>query len=675
VSTPVPTQRTTMRKRIGEVLVEQGVITADQLNDLLGLQATTPGPRRRLGRLVVETGLADERQLAMALAGALRLPLTDLSTTRIDPQMARKLPRAIAEKAGILILSAAPGEIPRIAVTDPTDVVSLDEVRLHLRTRDIYVSVAVERDLRQALARVWSLASDAGAVSHLLDDFDAGDVTASDESTTESSAEDAPIVRLVDMLIVDAVAQRASDIHVETQREGVRVRFRVDGVLRDVTSAPRSAAAAVTSRLKILAGLDIAERRRPQDGRAKIVAGGRKVDCRVSTLPSLYGEKIVLRLLPQGAELPGTETLGMEPDQLAMLMHAVKEPQGLVLITGPTGAGKTSTLYAALNEVSTPDKNVVTLEDPVEVTLPGITQVNIIAKAGMTFAAGLRAVLRQDPDVVLVGEIRDLETAEHALAAAMTGHLVLSTLHTTSAVAAVTRLVDMGTPAFLLAPSLSLVVAQRLVRKPCPSCAEPRIPDEDTRVALGISLEEVTAGSPMMGRGCDQCGHSGYRGRTGIYEVLSVTPELRDALRGGGDERAVADAARASGVRSLRASGMLKAFRGETTYEEVLRVTAGDGSVQPVRCTGCGGGLTEDMLCCPWCATAADSGRCTGCSKQLEAIWRVCPWCRTPAAQTAVNALPTPLTAPAVRPEAAPGTGLRDPGDGTDPRGSSVPPR
>jgi type IV pilus assembly protein PilB len=619
-----------MRKRIGEVLVEQGVISAEQLNDLLALQATTPGPRRRLGRLVVETGLANEKQLAMALAGALRLPLCDLAATRIDPEVARKLPRAIAEKAGILILSATAGEIPRIAVVDPTDVVSLDEVRLHLRTRDVYVSVAVERDLRQALARVWSLASDAGVVSNLLDDFNAGDLGANaDEQTSESSAEDAPIVRLVDMLIVDAVAQRASDIHVETQREGVRVRFRVDGVLRDVTSAPRSAAAAVTSRLKILAGLDIAERRRPQDGRAKIVAGGKKVDCRVSTLPSLYGEKVVLRLLPQGTELPGTETLGMEPDQLAMLMHAVKEPQGLVLITGPTGAGKTSTLYAALNEVSTPDKNVVTLEDPVEVTLPGITQVNIQSKAGMTFAAGLRAVLRQDPDVVLVGEIRDLETAEHALAAAMTGHLVLSTLHTTSAVAAVSRLVDMGTPAFLLAPSLSLVVAQRLVRKPCLGCAEPTIPDEATRLALSISLETVTAGTPVLGRGCDQCGHSGYRGRTGIYEVLPVTPELRDALRGGGDERQVAEAARLSGVRSLRASGLLKALRGETTYEEVLRVTAGEG-VPEIWCTGCGGGLTAGMVCCPWCATPVGHGQCSGCAKPMEENWRVCPWCRVP---------------------------------------------
>lgn len=630
MSTPVPTQRATMRKRIGEVLVEQGVITPEQLNDLLALQATTPGPRRRLGRLVVETGLANERQLAMALAAALRLPLADLSTVRVDPEVARKLPRAIAERAGILILSAEAGEIPRIAVVDPTDVVSLDEVRLHLRTRDIYVSVAVERDLRQALARVWSLAADSGAVSHLLDDFNPGDTGAMEDSAAESGADDAPIVRLVDMLIVDAVAQRASDIHVETQRDGVRVRFRVDGVLRDVTSAPRSASSAVTSRLKILAGLDIAERRRPQDGRAKIVAGGRKVDCRVSTLPSLYGEKIVLRLLPQGTELPGTDTLGMEPDQLAMLMHSVQEPQGLVLITGPTGAGKTSTLYAALNEVSTPEKNVVTLEDPVEVTLPGITQVNIQTKAGMTFAAGLRAVLRQDPDVVLVGEIRDLETAEHALAAAMTGHLVLSTLHTTSAVAAVTRLVDMGTPAFLLAPSLSLVVAQRLVRKPCPSCAEPAIPSEDVRLALGISVEELSAGSPMLGRGCDQCGQTGYRGRTGIYEVLPVTPELRDALRAGGDERQVAEAARASGVRSLRASGMLKAFRGETTYEEVLRVTAADGIPVDSRCTGCGAGVAPGMVCCPWCGTAADSGHCASCAKPLEPNWRMCPWCRTP---------------------------------------------
>jgi type IV pilus assembly protein PilB len=269
----------------------------------------------------------------------------------------------------------------------------------------------------------------------------------------------------------------------------------------------------------------------------------------------------------------------------------------------------------------------------------------------MTFAAGLRAVLRQDPDVVLVGEIRDLETAEHALAAAMTGHLVLSTLHTTSAVAAVTRLVDMGAPAFLLAPSLSLVVAQRLVRRPCPSCSEPAIPSEDVRLALGVSLEEVTAGSPVIGRGCDQCGGSGYRGRTGIYEVLPVTAELRDALRAGGDERLVAAAAHASGVRSLRASGMLKAFRGETTYEEVLRVTAADGGVVTTRCHRCGGAVDDGMLCCPWCGTDADSGHCRSCSKKLEANWRVCPWCRTPSSPVA-PAAPSIPAAPVAHPAA-----------------------
>ena len=332
------------------------------------------------------------------------------------------------------------------------------------------------------------------------------------------------------MILTDAIRQNASDVHVEVQRDKVRIRFRVDGLLRDVMTAPRSAAGTLISRLKILGGLDIAERRRPQDGRARFAAEGRQVDCRMSTLPSLHGEKVVLRLLMRSVDLPPLEAIGLERAQLDLLLSAVSEPQGLVLITGPTGSGKTSTLYAVINKIIAPEKNIVTLEDPVEIAFPGITQVPIFERTGLTFAAGLRSILRQDPDVILVGEVRDLETAELALQASLTGHLVLSTLHTNDAVGAVARLVDMGAQIFLIAGSLSLVIAQRLVRRPCTECMAPYRPDARLLELLGLREQDLTDATPMRGRGCHLCAGSGYRGRLGVFEVLPITNTIRQAV-------------------------------------------------------------------------------------------------------------------------------------------------
>jgi type IV pilus assembly protein PilB len=633
------------RRRIGELLVEQQVISAEQLQTVLGQQSAETGPvRRKIGQLIVANNWATEIQVARALASALRLPLIELERTPIDNNVGRMLPRAVAERQGVLVINKDPQNPHKlkIAVVDPTNVFALDDVRLYTKATDLEVCVAADTDLRNALARVWSLSDGTGsAASALLDDLGGNEEAATEDDT--AVVDDAPVVRLVDMILADAVRQKASDVHVECQLHQVRVRFRVDGLLREVMTAPKSAAGSIVSRLKILSGLDIAERRRPQDGRARLVVDGTAMDCRVSTLPSLHGEKVVLRLLARSTDLPPLGAVGMEPDQLDELITALNQPQGLVLITGPTGSGKTSTLYGGINEIASPDKNIVTLEDPVEISVAGITQVGIQTKAGLTFASGLRSILRQDPDVVLVGEIRDIETAGLAMEASLTGHLVLSTLHTNDAVGAITRLIDMGIEPFLVAGSLAMVVAQRLVRRPCGQCVAPYVPTDDTLTLLGLSREDMASATPMKGTGCMACGHTGYRGRTGIYEVLPISPAIRQILLSGAEESAIARTARAAGMYSLRASALRKASRGETSYEEVLRVTTVETHSDDVRCTGCKRGLSDEMVCCPYCATAVVQHRCRSCRRALEADWSICPYCSTSVLPSAGSAGPVPV--------------------------------
>ncbi len=489
--------------------------------------------------------------------------------------------------------------------------------------------VATDSQVRDHLARAWSLSEDASDVSTLVEHLDSDD--AGDVDEAQQAVETAPIVRLVDVVLADAVRARASDVHVEPQAGDLRIRYRVDGLLRDVMTVPRNATASAVSRIKIVSGLDIAERRRPQDGRAKLTVDGLTVEARISTLPTMHGEKVVIRLLPRAENVPVLDRTGLSPAQLELLSSALQQAQGLVLITGPTGSGKTNTLYAAIQQVSTPERNIVTLEDPVEVQVAGITQVQVHERSGLTFARGLRSVLRQDPDIVLVGEVRDSETAELALQASLTGHLVLTTLHTNDAVAAVTRLVDMGVEPFLVASSLSLVVAQRLVRRPCGACTAEYEPNERILALLGITSVDLAGATPRRGRGCADCGGTGYRGRTGIFEVLPVTAALRQVLLTTPTEAAIGAAARAHGMQTLRASALLAAHRGETTYEEVLRVTHVDAVSGPA-CPSCARALADDMLVCPWDGTPVGRDLCAGCGKHLDDEWTTCPWCRTPVA-------------------------------------------
>ncbi|PRY15146.1 GspE/PulE family protein [Kineococcus rhizosphaerae] len=572
--TAAPQPAPQVRKRLGDVLVEKGLLVPEDLEVALAEQRTVEGPRRRLGQILVDLGMVSEAELAQCLAELLNLEHVDLSRINLAPDVVRILPRAVAERCRVLVLDKTP-EYLLVAAADPTNVLALDDVKLYTRTPELHVVVAMDSQIRDHLARAWSLTEDTSQVSRMVEDATDDDDEDPLAALNGSVDDDAPIVKLVNRILSDAVRLRCSDIHLESQRDQLRVRFRVDGLLRDVMSAPKRVAPSVISRIKIISGLDISERRIPQDGRTRVMVDGAAIDCRVSTLPALHGEKIVIRLLTRGDDVPSLESLGFEPEQLDIFNKALSVPQGLVLITGPTGSGKTNTLYAAIHATMSPEKNIITLEDPVEVQLPGITQVQVHAKVGMTFSAGLRSVLRQDPDIVLIGEVRDTETAELALKASMTGHLVLSTLHTNSAVGALTRLVDMGAAPFLVASSLTAAIAQRLVRKPCDSCADGYIPDEDTLALLDLTIEDILDATPLKGTGCPECGGSGYRGRTAVYEVLDVTPSVRKVLMHDATEAALLEEAQRIGMKSLRESALAKAMRGETTFEEVIRVTAG----------------------------------------------------------------------------------------------------
>jgi type IV pilus assembly protein PilB len=425
-----------VRQHLGQVLVEQGVITPEQLEGALNEQkvVAAQGRRVRLGQTLIERGHVTDRQIAAALAHALSLRMVDLNTIQIPVAVGRMLPKALAERH-LVIPIELDGDHLIAAFADPTNVIALDDLKAHTGLTDVEVAVAVDGQIRDAIGTAWALSSDSAAVATMLEDLDEYD----EDDYADAAVEDSPTVKLVDLILGDAVRSRASDIHIEVQTEVVRVRYRVDGLLRDKMTLPRAAAAGVISRIKVISDLDIAERRLPQDGRARLQLEEGSVDVRVSTLPSLVGEKVVIRLLSQAGATPAITKLGLDEHQLETILGHVVAPQGLILITGPTGSGKTGTLYSAINQIRTPDRNIVTLEDPVEMQVTGITQVQVSERTGLTFTRGLRAVLRQDPDVILVGEVRDAETAKLALEASLTGHMVMTTLHTNSAPAAITR--------------------------------------------------------------------------------------------------------------------------------------------------------------------------------------------------------------------------------------------
>jgi type IV pilus assembly protein PilB len=569
------------RRRLGEVLVAGGVLTRAQLEDALRAQKEDTGRRRRLGEVITALGLADEVQMARALSDQLGLPFIDLGSLPVPDETLAVLPRNVALRHRAVPISLA-HDVLTVAVADPTNVLALDDIRLATKLSQIRTAVATASDVQEAVNRYYGGAVAAGGMADSFGALqDVEGLEASEDADEEieqvGDVDDAPVVRLVNAIMGEALHSRASDIHIEPQQRDVRVRFRIDGLLREVTIVPKPIQGPLISRVKILSGMDISERRKPQDGRGRIKLDRQEADTRVSSMPTMHGETVVIRLLRKEAEkAKGLAEVGMEEHDRAAFERALSQPQGLVLITGPTGSGKTSSLYAGLSWVIRPDINVVTLEDPVEYQMAGVNQVQINERVGLTFAGGLRTILRQDPDIVMVGEIRDPETASIAMQASMTGHLVLSTLHTNDAPSAVSRLIDMGIEPFLITSSLTLVAGQRLVRVPCPRCSEPVEADPRTLERLGLDPDELDEAGLRSGPGCGFCAQTGYKGRLGVFEVVQVTRPIRELIVARAPEAAIREQAVAAGMRSMRADGLAKALSGRTTLEEVLRVTPPD---------------------------------------------------------------------------------------------------
>jgi type IV pilus assembly protein PilB len=557
--------------KLGDILVREGLISQDQLRKALSEQKSTG---MRLGYTLVKLGFVEETEVTKMLARQYRMPAVDLSRFEVDPKILKLLPPDIATKYTVLPLKRE-GRTLTIAIADPNNVTAIEDIKFITRC-DVFPVIAGEYTLRNAIDRYYQQ-SDA-QLQELLkgveaagEDLEVVEDQADEEVKAQDLADDAPVVKLINGLLTDAVKRGASDIHIESFEHELRVRYRVDGVLHEVMKPPVKMKAALISRIKIMAQLNIAERRVPQDGRIKLKMGTRLIDFRVSTLPVLFGEKVVLRILDKGNLTLDLSKFGFEPKPEADLMRNIMNPYGMVLVTGPTGSGKTTTLYSALSKINTIEVNILTAEDPVEYNLMGINQVLVRNEVGMTFAAALKAFLRQDPNIIMVGEIRDLETGSIAIKAALTGHLVLSTLHTNDAPSTITRMVDMGIEPFNVASAVNLIVAQRLVRRICVNCKEQHPYTEEELHALGVKASE---GPFSKGTGCDTCNGTGYKGRQGLYEVMALSSPLRRAILKGASTEELRDLAVKEGMLTLRMDGMLKVKKGITTLEEVVKETA-----------------------------------------------------------------------------------------------------
>jgi type IV pilus assembly protein PilB len=570
------TTRSKASDLIGDLLVREGLITDEQLRQALTEQRNNGS---RLGYTLVAMGFVSETDLTRVLARKYRVKAVDLSRiSQIDVRVINLVKPEIATRHLVLPLRRV-GRTLTVAMSNPTNLDAIDELRFSTGY-DIEPVVAGEYSLKKAVEKYYETVDD--GLQDLLREFDEEDIEVVDGSeddeisvtALQAQVEEAPVVKLINGVLTSAVQKGASDIHFEPYEKDVRVRFRIDGALREIMRPPLRMKAALTSRVKILADLNIAERRVPQDGRIKMRMGRRVIDFRVSTLPGLFGEKIVLRILDKSNLQLDLEKFGMEPKAEKDFLFAVRNPYGMVLVTGPTGSGKTTTLYSAITKINTEEVNIMTAEDPVEYNLHGINQVQVRPEIGLTFAAALRAFLRQDPNIILVGEVRDLATAGIAIKAALTGHLVLSTLHTNDAASTITRLIDIGVEPFNVASAVNLVTAQRLVRRICSSCKKETTYDPDVLDAALIPAEKVAELKFFKGEGCDICDGTGYRGRQGLYEVMPITPEIRRMIMHGEGADAMKIQAVEDGMLTLRDDGLVKVTRGVTTLEEVLKETA-----------------------------------------------------------------------------------------------------
>jgi type IV pilus assembly protein PilB len=570
-----------MSSRLGEILVKENLITADQLKQAMAHQRQNGG---RLGTALMKLGFVSDDEITEVLSRQYGVPSINLKYYEVDPAVIKLIPQDTAVRYQIVPLSRV-GSTLTIAMIDPTNVFAMDDIKF-MTGFNVEPVVASETSVNEAIVKFYGEVESGEELSKVMKDLgadDGGDLELAGEeqemdlAALEKAADEAPIIKLVNLILTDAVKRGASDIHVEPYERELRVRFRVDGLLQSVMTPPLKLKDAITSRIKIMSKLDISEKRLPQDGRIMIKyrREGRikELDFRVSTVPTLFGEKIVMRLLDKENLRLDMTKLGFEQESLTKFEKAILRPYGMVLVTGPTGSGKTNTLYSSVARLNTPDTNIMTAEDPVEFQLAGINQVQMKDQIGLNFASALRAFLRQDPNIILVGEIRDFETAEIGVKAALTGHLVLSTLHTNDAPSTISRLMNMGIEPFLVATSVNLICAQRLVRRICSNCKEPLEIPEQALVDAGYRPDEIKSTTVYHGKGCATCNKNGYKGRVGLYEVMEVTDELRELILVGASALELRKKALDLGMITLRRSGLIKAAAGLTTLEEVLRET------------------------------------------------------------------------------------------------------
>jgi type IV pilus assembly protein PilB len=569
-----------MSVRLGELLTKASLITQDQLKEALKVQKETAG---KLGETLIKLGFVSEEDITECLSQQFGVPSINLAHFEIDANVIKLIPADVARKYNILPVNKT-GATITIAMADPTNVFAMDDIKF-MTGYNVEPVVASELGIKAAIDNYYGTTS-ALELKRVMEDLQSSEtadleVLEEDEdldvAALAAESEEAPVVKLVNLILTDAIKRGASDIHIEPYEKEFRVRFRVDGILYEIMNPPLKLKDAMTSRMKILAKLDISEKRLPQDGRIKLKMKlndkNKELDFRVSVLPTLFGEKIVLRLLDKDNLRLDMTKLGFEPESLVKFEEAIFKPWGMVLVTGPTGSGKTNTLYSALAKVNSPEVNIMTAEDPVEFNLPGINQVQMKESIGLNFAATLRSFLRQDPNIILVGEIRDFETAEIAIKAALTGHLVLSTLHTNDAPSTINRLMNMGIEPFLVATSVQLIAAQRLVRRICSNCKEELDVTPQALANLGYKPDELGKFTVFKGRGCEKCNNTGYKGRVGLVEVMQVDDELRDMILSGSSAIEIKKRAQETGMISLRRSGLIKIMDGVTTIEEVVRET------------------------------------------------------------------------------------------------------
>jgi type IV pilus assembly protein PilB len=560
-------------RKLGQILVDLGHLTEDQLWDVLEEQKQSPG--EVIGQVAVRMGLCTEAQVTEALAEQWGMAIVNLQETTIPPKVLEIVPQTMAELYKIMPIALRDG-ILTVAMADPQNVAALDDLRNFLNL-EVRGAVSNSRDVEAAIARYYADKQDSieDVIGELEESMgeEEGTVRGFNLSDESELADAAPIRKLLNMILLLAIKEQASDIHFEPFEDEFKVRVKADGMLYEMVPPPRHLANAIITRIKVMAELDIAERRLPQDGRIELNVGGNSVDLRVSVLPTLFGESVVMRVLDRTVVQLDLNKIGMDPNTLARFRETIKRPNGIVLVTGPTGSGKTTTLYSALNELNDIETKIITTEDPIEYDIEGIIQVPVNPDIQVTFANVLRAILRHDPDTVLVGEIRDYETAEIAVQSALTGHLVFSTLHTNDAPSAITRLRDMGVEPFLITATVEAILAQRLVRRICVECRTEFEPSDELLMELQLPIETARQYSFYYGRGCQRCNNSGYKGRTGLYELLDVTDDIRDLVTSNASVDDIRNFARSQGMTTLREAGLKLIFDGVTTIDEVVRET------------------------------------------------------------------------------------------------------